>query len=310
MVDLTIIIVSWNCRDDLGHCLRSLETSGTRATVQTVVVDNDSGDDTVRMVTTDFPWVRIIANTENTGFAAANNQAMRVTKSRLVMLLNPDTTVDEGTLDAMIAYLDSHEEVWAAGPLVLNSDRSVQVSGYRYPSLANLVWEALFLDRLFPHSRLLGSHKQLYADPREIRAVDYVQGSALMVKRRAVEKVGALDEQFFMYFEETDWCFRMRQEGGEIHHAPVGTVVHSGAGAFGHFDALRLKHYHRSLLRFFRKHYSFGARAALRPILFARSLIRIAMWSVISVARPAGRRQALSIAWGYVNVLGILAGGT
>lgn len=306
MIDVSIIIVTWNNASDIERCLGSIAGAGKGTAVETVVVDNASRDATVDLIRKNFPAVRVIENRQNVGFARANNQAFESATGRYVMLLNPDTSVDAGAIEAVAFYLEHHSEAWVAGPTILNPDRSIQRSGVRFPSRWNIFVEALFLDRLFPKSRLFGSHKEMYEDARKPRAVDYLQGSALMVRREVLEKVGGLDESFFMYFEEADWCYRIKRAGGEIHYVPAGSVIHYGGEAFAHFDERRLVHFHRSMLRFFRKNYGLQRRLGLRVLLMLRSVIRLLLWLAVALTSSAKRKPALSSARGYRKVLGIL----
>ncbi len=308
MHDLTIIIVTWNSRDCITGCLRSIEEKRPGCDYVVVVVDNNSGDGTPALIKEKFPWVTLVANNQNIGFAAANNQAMHLSQSRTTMLLNPDTVVVDGVFDALVRFLDSDERVWAAGPTVLNPDRTFQFSGVRFPTLMNILVETMFLDRLFSRSRAFGSHRALFADPEKPRRVEYLQGSALIVRNKAIEMVGGLDERFFMYFEETDWCYRIRENGGEVWYAPVGSIIHHGGGEFGHFDERRLLHYYASLLLFFRKHYGMFRRIVLRPLLALRCIIRLLVWGSMILVRPEVREEARSSARGYLRVLLLLAG--
>ncbi|MEK9136487.1 MAG: glycosyltransferase family 2 protein [Bacteroidota bacterium] len=308
MVDLTIFIVSWNCKQYLADCLRSIEATGSRLSNHVIVIDNNSTDGTVEMVKRDFPRVTFVQNQSNIGFAAANNQAMKMAQARYVMLLNPDTIVHPDGLDALVRFMDQHPSVWAAGPAMLNRDGTPQRTGVRFPSNWNIFCEALFLDRLFPRSRLFGGHKELYADPATSRPVDYVQGACLCARHDAYIKVGGLDQKFFMYFEETDWCYRMKRAGGEVYLCPDARVTHFGGGDVGHYDEQRLVHYHRSLLRFYRKHYSVSSLQVLRVVGVMRSAIRVIMWGTIAVFRPALRTSAQSSQRGYLKTFGILMG--
>jgi GT2 family glycosyltransferase len=306
MNDLTIIIVSWNCRGYLADCLRSIDDTGSAVSYSIVVVDNKSDDGTLKMLREDFPRVHLIANAENVGFAVANNQALKASRSRYVMLLNPDTIVHSAGLETLIRFMDDHPPVWAAGPAMLNRDGSPQRTGVRFPNNWNIFCEAFFLDRLFPRSRLFGRHKELYADASVSRPVDYVQGACLIVRSEAVEKVGGFDERYFMYFEETDWCYRMKRAGGHVYFSPDAEVTHFGGGDVGHYDEERLVHYHRGLLRFYYKHYSWFASAIVRVIVAARSLVRIGIWGGIAVIKPGARQSALSSIRGYMRTFTIL----
>jgi GT2 family glycosyltransferase len=306
MADLTIIIVSWNCWDYLDGCLRSVQESDTRRPIRVIVVDNGSGDGTPDLVRRRHPWVELLCNSSNVGFAAGNNRAMRVNRSPFVLLLNADTVVVPGALDTMLEFLDKEQDVWATGPAVLSGDRSPQRTGVRFPTNWNLLVETLFLDRLFPGVRLFGQHRELYVDPSISREVDYLQGSCLMVRAEAIQKVGLLDEDFFMYFEETDWCYRMKAAGGRVMTCPSAEVVHYGGGTTGHYDESRLLAYHRSLLHFYRKHYTRARQVGVRAILALRAIVRIIMWGLVAVIKPRLRSAALSSIRGYFRTFPLL----
>lgn len=304
MNDLSIIIVTWNSRACLVDCLRSIEAAGSEYSI--LVVDNHSSDGTVEELQQEFPDVSVIANRSNLGFAAANNQGLRAAESRYTMLLNPDTIVHPGALGAMVRFMDEHPAVWAAGPAMFNRDGSRQQTGVRFPDNWNILCEALFLDRVFPQSRVFGRHKELFEEMSGPRAVDYVQGACLIVRREVFEKLGGLDETFFMYFEETDWCYRMKKQGGEVYLVPGAEVTHLGGGDIGHYDKRRLVYYHQSLLLFYRKHYSWPSSLMVRGIILLRSFIRIIVWTAVAIRKPGVRSSALSSIRGYLHIPGIL----
>jgi N-acetylglucosaminyl-diphospho-decaprenol L-rhamnosyltransferase len=304
--DVTVVIVTWNCRAYAEQCLRSLMADQSVHPLRTIVIDNRSGDGTVELIRSRFPEVTVVANDGNVGFAAANNQAMLSTEGAYILLLNPDTKASPRAVDAMADFLDADDSLWAVGPTIANADGTLQRSGVRFPGNWTILCETLFLDRLFPHSRLFGSHTERYMDPSIPRAVDYVQGSCLMVRREGIRHIGMLDEEFFMYFEETDWCFRMKRAGGNVYYVPTDPVVHFGGGEFGHYDERRLVHYHESLLRFYRKHYHILNGLILRAILLVRSAIRLAVWGAVWLMVHHRRTAALSSIKGYLRVMGIL----
>lgn len=306
MVDLGIIIVTHNSLRYLDDCLHSIASSHQKVSYEIVVVDNNSTDRTIELVERNYPAARLIQNKTNPGFAAANNKGIRSLESRYVMLLNPDTIVNNGVFDALVGVMDSHTTALAVGPAIMNGNGTPQRTGVRFPSNWSILVETFFLDRLFPNSKLFGRHKELYEDLHRERSVDYLQGACLLVRSDVVKTIGGLDEAFFMYFEETDWCFRMKKAGGEVVYAPVANVVHFGGGEFAHYDEQRLLHYHRSLMLFYRKHYSLLSRVSLRPILAIRSSIRIVLWSVMLFLKPGNRPQILSSIRGYVAVLPML----
>jgi GT2 family glycosyltransferase len=226
-----------------------------------------------------------------------------------VLLLNPDTILQEGAIDRLIQCMDAHPGVFAAGPQVHNRDGSLQRTGVRFPSIRNIFFESLFLDRAFPRSRVFGAHKALYDDPATERSVDYVQGSCLIVRAEAIARVGILDEDFFMYFEETDWCYRMRQAGGKVLICPSASVIHFGGEESSHYGEQRLLNYHRSLLQFFAKHHSLSDRLLLRIVLSMRCCVRMAAWLGIFLARGQARVEAASSLRGYWRTLLLVVAG-
>ncbi len=306
MPDLTIIIVSWNCWTFLDNCLRSIQESGTRRSFRVVVVDNASKDGTPELVRQRHAWAELMCNTSNVGFAAANNKAIRVSRSPYVLLLNADTLVSPGALDTMLEFLEAHRDVWVTGPSLLNGDHSPQRTGVRFPTNWNIFVETLFLDRLLPQSHLFGQHRELYLDPKTSREVDYLQGSCLLVRAEAIGKAGLLDEDFFMYFEETDWCYRMKERGGRVVTCPAAEVIHFGGGVTGHFDESRVLAYHESLLHFYRKHYSEFRQLIVRLILALRIFVRLAFWGVISLFSARLRAGAISSIRGYLRTVPLL----
>lgn len=309
MIDLSVIIVSWNCRSYTLECLRSMDAGSTPDWMEIILVDNASGDGTVESVRDAFPAVRVIANTVNVGFAAANNQAISTSAGRYILLLNPDTLVHGDAFGTMVRWLDAHTDVGGAGPALRNGDGTPQYTGIRFPSVWNLIVESFFLDRIAPRSTVFGRHRSLFNDFTRPFDADYLQGSCLMLRRSVLEKVGVLDESFFMYFEETDLCYRIKQAGFRIVYLPDAVITHFGGGEEGHFTERRLLHYHRSLLKFFGKHHTAAGTTVLRAVLIIRSVIRIIAWSLTYMVRPAVRSKAPSIITGYVKTFPVILSG-
>jgi len=310
MHELDIVIITWNSVGDIGRCLRSILNSATERTIRVTVVDNASGDGTADSVQNSFPDVRLIRNAENRGFAAANNQALRSSPAPYWMLLNPDTEVTAGSIDALLTFMDEHPRAWVAGPVLVDADGTPQHPGRKFPSLSALLWETLFLDRLFPTSPVFGAHRGMGRIAEYPERLDFVHGAALVLRHATAETVGLLDEGYFMYFEEVDWCQRIRARGGECWVVPSSRIVHHGGIDLGHYDANRLVYYHRSLLRYFAKHRSRGSQLLLRPLIVLRALIRIVVWLVAPLVRPDLHRAARSSLKGYAETLRqLLVGG-
>jgi GT2 family glycosyltransferase len=302
MPDLSIIIVCWNSTPDLQRCLPALPGACREHVFEVILIDNDSADDPMVLGRSLLPDAVCLRNNDNAGFASANNQGIGIARGRYVVLLNPDTVAHEGAFDRLLEFMDGNPGVWACGPALLNGDGSPQRTGVRFPTVWNLLVEALFLDRLFPESRLFGRHRELYADMQSPRQVDFVQGSCLLVRRSAIETVGGLDESFFMYFEETDWCKRAQHSGGEVWIVPAARVIHFGGGAFAHYDERRLVNYHVSLFLYFHKHAPWWKGLMVRAVVACRSLIRLIIWTGIAVTSAGGlRTKALSSVKGYLR---------
>ncbi len=275
MQDLSIIIVSYNSRELTRACLRSafagLERSGLRGEVW--VVDNASADGSVDMVRAEFPLARVIANAENRGFAAANNQAIAESDARHIMLLNSDAEVRGDALGTLVRVLDERPGVGAVGARLVYPDGSFQHSAFRFPGFAQI-----FLDFFPVHHRLLDSRlngrypRRLY-EGTEPFPVDHPLGAALMVRGETVQQVGMLDEGFFMYCEEIDWCWRMRKAGWEVLCAPAAEVMHHGAGTTRRFREEMFVALWRSRFRLYEKHR--GARYAAAVRRWVRMLMRL-----------------------------------
>ncbi|RMH71853.1 MAG: glycosyltransferase family 2 protein [Gemmatimonadetes bacterium] len=227
-VDLSIIIVNYNTCDLLRECLSSIyENTGTLA-MEVFVVDNASEDGSSSMVKTDFPQVVLIENSKNVGFAKANNQAIRRSQGRFVLLLNSDTIVVGDALPKMVRFLAETPQAGVVGCKLLNSDLTIQHTIKHFPTLVNTVSRYFYLSRLFPFSRMKMFIGTIETDSyyEDIHRVEFLLGACLMVKHQVIEDVGLLDEDFFLYGEETDWCYRIKKAGWEIFYYPHAQIIH------------------------------------------------------------------------------------
>ncbi|PZF75264.1 glycosyltransferase family 2 protein [Aestuariivirga litoralis] len=285
--DLSIIIVSWNTQQLLRDCLASLFDSGAEARLEVFVVDNDSRDGSPDMVAADFPAVKLIRNSRNAGFAAANNQAIRMAAGRHVLLLNSDTLVHPGVIDASIDYMDANPQVGAMGCRVLNGDGTVQTTCSQFPTLGNLV---LLTSGLFRVPGL-GFAKRYRMDDwqrDEERDVEVVSGCYMMVRGDALAMVGLLDEDFFFFGEETDWCRRFLAHGYAVRFAPVGTITHFGGGSSKSLNSRRDLMLSEATVRLHRKHGGIIPAAAAWAILLVFNTSRYAFWSLRGLVRRSG----------------------
>ena len=277
-MDLSIVIVSWNVRELLRQCLLSVNSnqnsseassiqSGRQLKTEIIVVDNASTDGTVEMVRSEFPDVRVIANSENVGFTRGNYQALAQARGRYLFLLNPDTKLHPGALHTLLDYMDAHPRVGIAGPRLFYGDGTTQSSRRRFPNLATAFLESTKLQQWFPHNRILSRYYMLDTSDDATQSVDWVNGSAMFVRRELYEQIGGLDETFFMYSEELDWCYRAKQAGWEEIYLPTAQITHYEGKSSEQVVAQRDIYFHSSKVHFFRKYRGPWVAEALRAFL-------------------------------------------
>lgn len=266
-MDLSVSIVSWNTRDLLGQCLKSVYESAAGLDAEVIVVDNASLDDSVAMVRAKYPGTKLITNDRNVGFAAANNQAYSASSGRHFLLLNPDALCLGNALGSLVSFLDTDEASGAVGPLVLNPDGTLQFSWARFPTFLN---ECLGrLDRSLPG---ISATPVTAEQVRELGPfeTDWVGGCCLMIRRKAVEQIGQMDESLFMYCEETDWCLRLRRAGWSVMVHPEAEIVHLGGQSSAQVSAKAAGYLRTSKSAYFSKHYGMLAGSALGAVLAAK----------------------------------------
>ena len=275
--DISIIILSWNVRDLLRACLRSLPLNDP--TIEVIVVDAGSADGSAALVADEFPGAQLIASPENLGYSRGNNLGLARARGRYLFVLNPDTEVLPGSLEAMRAYMDAHPEVGVLGPRILFPDQSVQSTQRRFPTLATGFFESTWLQPLAPR-RLLAHFYAEDLPNDEAHPVDWVVGAALFVRREAYAQVGGLDEGFFMYSEELDWLRRMRAAGWPCMFFPEARVVHYEARSSVQVPAATHIRFNTSKVRYFRKYHGRLAAAVLRWFLLGNFAVQLALEAV------------------------------
>jgi GT2 family glycosyltransferase len=215
--------------DVLSDCLRSIGEACRSLNVEVIVVDNASSDGTVEAIPRLFGDVQFISNERNRGFPAANNQGIRISSGRNILLLNPDTLVYGDAIRRMLQLADSHEEIGLIGPRLIGGDGSIQyVCARSFPTPLNWLWYYSFLGKIFPGSRLLGGLLLSYWDHKDSRPVDAITGAAMLIPRRTLERVGLLDEAHAMYLEDLDYCYRVHQAGFQVQYLADALIVHYG----------------------------------------------------------------------------------
>lgn len=307
LADVAIIIVTWNSCHVLGDCLNSIYAAAKRATVDIWVIDNASSDGTVDYLHSAQPDVSVIANHANVGFARANNQAAFQSHSRYLLLLNPDTRLLPEALDQMVAYADSHTAIGVVGPQLLNPDLTIQRSCWRgYPGIGMAAIDGAYLWKV---PWLSVAQRSEYR-PHELlqpREVDHLLGACLLIRREAWEQVGPLDESFFLFLEETDWCWRARQQGWKIVYYPDAEVLHFGQHSMRQQPVRNLPHLYRSYCHFYRKYHpgALGGIMTLKAIIASAALVRIGLWTTRAAysTKAISRKQAWQMVNGYRQVL-------
>lgn len=275
MLDLSIIVVNWNAKDLLRKCLEHVIATTEATSYEIIVVDNASSDGSQHMLRQDFSDVRLIPNTENVGFAAANNQGIAISSGRYVLLLNSDAFVEAQTIDMMVKFMDEHPEAGMSACKLLYEDGSLQPSCYAFPTLLTEFYTALQLDKLFRRSPVFGRFLMTWWDFNDVRDVDTVMGAFMLVRREVVEQVGMMDESYFMYSEESDWCYRIKKQGWKILYNPEVQAVHLWGGSSQRVRTEMFLQLYRSKVTFFRKHYGALAAALLKLIIGFGCLLRI-----------------------------------
>jgi GT2 family glycosyltransferase len=256
-VTLSICILTLNARDFLRACLHSIQEH-TTLDHEIIVVDNGSSDGTSDMLQTEFPTVRLIQNQENLGYTYPNNQAMQLAKGRFIALLNPDTLVHSGAFEQLCAFLESHPDVGIVGPKVLNPDGTLQAPCRRGDSRP---WAVISyftgLAKRFPDKAFFNGYLLTHLPEDQIHPVDGVSGSCMFIRREVVDQIGYLDERFFAYQEDADYCLRARQAGWQVYYNPEAQITHFGGQGGSRVQPYRsIWAWHKSYFLYYRKHFA------------------------------------------------------
>lgn len=285
---LSILIVNWNTRDDLLACLGSLRGAAIGVPHEVIVVDNASGDGSADAVAAGFPEVRLLRAPRNLGFAGGNNLALAEARGELLLLLNPDTLVGAGQLERLVAHLDAEPRVGIVAPRLVYGDGAFQISATPFVEPADVYWEHARFPRAL-HPRAQREPRRLYPFGEAPMAVDTVMGAALLIRRAVVDAIGPLDEGYFMYGEEMDWCRRARGAGWEVHWLPTAEVTHLGGRAAARVPYEMLAHRFASTFRFLRIHQGAAASLRARALLVLAALQNAALVIVRFLARRDDR---------------------
>lgn len=299
-MDVSIIIVNWNTRDILQDCLQSVYEQAGDVTFEAILIDNASTDGSVEMVKDKFPEVAIIENSENRGFAAANNQGFAVAKGRYVLLLNSDTIVLDNAVAKTVVFADAHPRAAVVGCRVLNRDGSLQPTCCMFPSILNMLLSTSYLYKLFPKSKFFGRQHMTWWGRDDVRKVDVATGCFMLVRQEAIEQVGVMDEQFFMYGEDTDWCYRFKKAGWRILFTSSAEIIHiRGASSKQRKPEMKLQ-LRGSKLLFWKKHRSRFMYIIACLLVAVFFLLRVPYWLGMAVITRNDRNSQLRTAWAYI----------
>ncbi len=301
---ISIIIVSWNTAGLLENCLASILVGPPTSPFEIWIVDNASTDGTPRMVREKFPQVHLIENHENIGFARANNQAIQQCTGKYILLLNPDTLVSSGALQALIDFLDNHSEAGAAGARIINPDGSLQVSSHPRPTLSRELWRLFHLDSLSPYA----AYPLTKWDANRPQEVDVLMGACLLLRREVLDQVGFLDEDYFIYSEEVDLCYRIQRAGWRMYWVPLAQVVHFGGQSTQQVPAEMFLNLYHSKIKYFRKHDGWAAAHTYKWILRLAALSRLMLAPFVIFEHSSRRRKHLTLVDHYWRLVLALPG--
>ncbi|OPA76072.1 glycosyl transferase family 2 [Paenibacillus selenitireducens] len=255
-MDLSIIILNYNTRQLTLDCLQSVYSSITKFSYEVIIIDNHSKDDSVQHFQQQYPMATLIANEDNVGFSRANNQGIRIAQGRYILLLNSDTIVEPDTLDIMIRFMDEQPNVGASGCKVVLPDGSLDKACRRgFPTPSASFYYAFGFSKLFPNNPRFNQYQLGYLSSDESYPIDCLVGAFMLVRREAIDQVGMLDEEFFMYGEDIDWCYRIKEAGWQIYYYAETKITHYKGASSRRKPYKIIYEFHRAMYLFHRKHY-------------------------------------------------------
>ena len=278
-IDISICIVSYRARNYLYDCLRSIDETIDSLSCEIIVVDNHSEDGTVEMLRNEFPNVYLLVNDHNTGYTRPNNQAMRVSQGKYILLINPDTLVKPNAIVELVNFLDAHPEAGIVGPKVLNRDGTLQKQCRRSEARP---WDAICyfsgLSRLFPKDKRFAGYLMTYLSEDTAHEAEAVSGSCMMIRREVIDQIGYQDENFFAYQEDTDYCRRARLAGWKVFYNPSAQIIHFGGEGGSRIHHTRsIIEWHRSYYLYYRKHFAKDYLILFNGIYYLGMLIKLGL---------------------------------
>jgi GT2 family glycosyltransferase len=292
-MDLSIVVVSWNTKEILIQCLEALARELASFHAEVFVVDNASTDGSPQAVKEKFPQVKLICNEKNLGFAKANNIALRQCTGEYIGLVNSDIIVLEDCFRRMMDFAETHPEIGMLGPKILNPDGTLQHSCMGYPTLWNSFCRAFALDSFFPKTQLFGDRLMTFWPHDAVRSVEVLNGCFWMVRKEALDRVGVLDEEFFFYGEDIDWCKRFRYAGWDVVFSPGAEAIHYGGASSSSAPIRFYLEMQRADMRYWRKHHGNLATIAYLLLTLFHEVNRVLGYGALYFFRPQMRESAL-----------------
>lgn len=293
---VSVVIVNWKTPKLLAQCLDSIQNDPGFAQFEIFVVDNNSADESLALMASRYPYVKVIANSENYGFSKACNQAIPQCNGTYILLLNPDTIVTDAAILKLAAFLDTNLDCGAVGPKVLNTDGSLQLACRRaFPDPLAALFRLTYLSRLFPKSKIFSRYNFGFVDQDTAFSVDSVSGSCLMVRKQVVDEIGLLDEDIFMFGEDIDWCWRMKQAKWKVFYQPAAVVYHA------HGAASRLRpigatiDLHHGMQVFYKKHLASKYFPLFNALVYAGIWLRAFLFILINILRSLMPAPVLAV---------------
>lgn len=281
---LSICIVNYKVEDLLRKCLNSIYESISCIAFETIIVDNNSGDGSVEMIKSIFPQANSIENKENVGFSKANNQAISIANGKYILLLNPDTIVKHHAIEKMVKFMENHQSVGILGCKLLNSDGSKKIqwtSCGSFPTLFNVfLWQSL-LEKLFYKNRIFGMRQMTYWQRDTNKEVDWISGACMLIRREVINDIGLLDESFFSYFEDTDFCYRAKKKKWIVYFLADAHIIHIGGQSWNLLHKKAIENKLENIHRFFMKYYGELPAFMCELLILYGSLLRSCIWTIL-----------------------------
>lgn len=283
--DLSITICSWNTREDLRACLSSLRACACEGSFEVIVVENNSHDGSGDMVAAEFPEVRLLAQRRNLGFTGGHNAALEARRGRHAALLNSDTVVHAGAVRELLRFMEANPSAGVVGPKLLNPDGTLQYSARRFPNPVAAAFRNTPLGKLFPNNRFTRDYLMTDWDHSEPREVDWVSGAAMFIRGEVLDRIGGLDPAYYMYCEDSDFCWRAREAGFRVLYCPTAVITHAIGHSTSQAPNRMIVRFHRSMLRFYAKNTLKATHPVLRPPLLAFAAVMLGLRASLFLAK-------------------------